>query len=89
MGESEAAGETRTGAEPEEVRVSGGEVNTAGGSLYSHNFDLFETVSPAFLFFLRLLVVEVKQDDEEDSLSCEKEAEETWGTKEETEGAKQ
>lgn len=83
--ETEAAGQTRTGAETEEVRVSsGGDASAAGGSLYSDNLDLFETAFSASLSFLRLLVVEATQDDEEDSLSCEKEAEETRGSKEET-----
>lgn len=79
--ESEAAGHTRNGAETEEPRVSsGGEVSTAGGSLYT---DLSETVCNAFLFFLHLLVVEERQDDEESS-TCEKESEETGGSKEQT-----
>lgn len=64
--ELEAAGEARTRAEREKERLSSREgVSTAGGFLYPDN--LFEAFFSASLSFLHLLVVEAKQDDEEDS----------------------
>lgn len=75
----EAGGQTRTGERDEVRSPSGGEeVSSAGGSLSSDNLDLFETVFSASLSFCLL---EVK---EEDCSSCDKEPEETCGTKGET-----
>lgn len=57
----EAAGQTRIGAETEEVRApSWGEVSAAAGSLFSDNLYLLETVSSASLSTRPCLVVETR-----------------------------